>query len=102
MSYTSTVVFSILYTFRFFSKRKQLILPSHLISSAIEGHSSVLGEGEGEGGEGGEVGGGEGEKVTGRLQSLERILKCLENVSLKLDCLANSLGQSSAYCMHIY
>ena len=49
-----------------------------MLSAAIDSHSALVEEGEGEGKREGE---GEGEGVRKKLQSLERTLKCLENVS---------------------
>ena len=62
------------------------LLPSLSFPTAIDTYSALEngGEGEGEGEEDGEGGEGDGEK--GRLQSLERILKCLENVSITQQC----------------
>ena len=53
-----------------------------MLSAAIDSHSALAEEreGEGEGKREGE-GEGEGEGVRKKLQSLERTLKCLENVS---------------------
>ena len=53
-----------------------------MCTAAIDSHSALVEEREGEGeGEGKGEGVREGEGVRKKLQSLERTLKCLENVS---------------------